>query len=355
MKNKWIKMPICRWLTVVLFSLIFKSNVYTQYTCNYCSQADVDAYNSGSFVGSIFVSGSDITNLDAFSEIQTSFSSVVIFSNPLLTDITGLRNLKDAVGSLKILDNPILEKIDLESFQASIELKNNDEVDSLILPSWYLYSLEIQDNESLKYIEASSANGNPVQNIAIVNNPSLEELFFPPEMTTMNSLTISNNPSLTNVDGLRYFSTYNGAINITDNISLNKYCGLWNVVAEDIYFPTNITGNLTNPTNLQILQTGSCGNFIRDLVGYSTLGEALNGIDDYSYIYVARDVELGDPVILPGNKKLTFIIQPSVTMRMDASFTNNAIFINHGSLRFINGNTLTNNGTFAITGEVIFE
>src|SRR6187397_220337 len=69
------------------------------------TQAQVDAFNYTEVNGTIFVfGGNSITNLNGLSEL-TKCNSLIISSNPVLTNIIGLANLVSVKDDLAIVNN----------------------------------------------------------------------------------------------------------------------------------------------------------------------------------------------------------------------------------------------------------
>lgn len=322
--------------------------------CNFCSQADVDAYNLGGFVfGNIYISGPDITNLDALSPLRTLVNGdLIIYNNPLLENTDGLSlfevQLNETSNNFSIYNNPKLKRINLPSLDTSIDsISNNNSLDSISIRST---SVNIMNNDSLSYFATTAASATP-DDFTFIGNPFLKEIIFSPTLSSIGSCTISD-AQIKNLDGFANLTSIED-LTLTDNANLQFYCGLHEVLLNDLNTSITLTSNFRNPTNEEILHEGTCGNFVRNGVGYSTLTEALSGAHDHSFIYVAKDYVIDSTTIFSSGIQRTLIIHQNTTLTFDAPFTNEGIVINHGTLEMLTGSLFTNAGAFVNTGLLI--
>jgi hypothetical protein len=323
------------------------SSAYSQ-TCNICSQADVDNYvldPSGLHLSNLYISGSDITNLDGLNGIKNIFlGSLRIYDSPILEDVDGLSQLEQVTYNVVISNNPLLKSIEGLS-SLIISLSTYDGTTSQIVT----HGLEIVNNDMLDTIHLPAYIEDQ---ILITNNELLSHLDFPAITSSNGIYTISDNPTLKNLDGLAQIPAIS-QLTIMNNTNLYGYCGLNKIVFNDINAPISLSGNLVNPSNQEILYEGTCGNFVRNFTGYPTFTEALLGAKDHEFIFVARDHTIDVTTTFPATQNQTLVIKPYVTLRFNAPFTNESIVINHGTLEMINGAQLTNKGALVNTGMLI--
>lgn len=347
------RIPLVKVFAVFIFLLY--SGITSAQTCNICSQDDVDNWTQV-FSNALYISGNDITNLDGMSELDFSLGNVWIYDNPNLTNINGLTNFRQAGGSVQIYNNPLLEKIvELPKFEGcfGLEIRNNSSLDTINLPSYVDNRYRIKNNASLLFIDISSSLN--LERVEVSNNPILSTIVFPSDVTTIDSVTIVNNGSLTNIDALSKLTTFTQGIKIQDNSLLKDFCGLYSIIVNNPIAIPDISGNLKNPLNQEIIGYGSCGNFKRNTIGYETLQEALASAEDYDFIHVARDFKIETPFTLSGEENYTLVVDPTIKLTFDAPFTNEGIIINHGTLHMINNNPFINQGSIIVTGSLISE
>lgn len=355
-KTTMIKLQLFNALLTVLLCLLIGSSAHSQSgPCNICSQEDVDNYVPSVFFP-VRISGDDITNLDGLSGlVDIPLGVLEIWDCPLLENTDGLSALFRVGKGTLILDNPLLERINMpllqysnvnEFFHDGIEIRNNGSLDSISMGSLDGTNVILENNESLKSFESNNGDG---ISLTITGSLDLSEIIL---ANTLDTVYISGSNELQNLDGFGEVTNVN-KMTFTDNPSLNLYCGLNNVVMNDLNTEINLSGNLKNPSNEEILLEGSCGNFVRAFIGYETLAEALDGASDHSFIFVPRDFTFDTPLTFSGMEKHTLVIQPNVTMTFSAPFTNQGIVINHGTLEMLTGAVFTNSGAFVNTGMLI--
>ena len=171
--------------------------------------------------GSVFISGADITNLNAFSHISSIGGGLTIQDNPLLTSLTGLNallNVGDITGSAVIISgNPVLTNLSAFSSLANVK------------------DLIITNNAALTSISGLS-NLVAAYSIGITNNALLTSLNGLNGLTSTNSISITNNPLLVDLSGLNGITTIFYSINISSNVLLTSLNGLNNLTAITYYY-----------------------------------------------------------------------------------------------------------------------
>ena len=316
-----------------LLGLCFINTAFSQ-ACTICSQAEVDNY-VGDLSGNVVISGPDITNLDALSDNIPCFLclfSFTLIDNPVLIDISGISQFGNYPSANFIIENnPLLETIDfpfLTQLESYFRIKGNASLDTINIPKLVVEELTIENNTSLVYIGLS-------------------------EDVLTSNFTIDNNASLENLDWIVDLEDSTVSLVISNNAKLLFYCGLRDRILNDPMADITISGNLKNPSFGEILLEGSCGNFVRGLIGYPTLSEALIGANEHDFIYVERSNIIDVSTTFPGTQQNTLVIRPHTTLTFTAPFTNEGIVINHGTLEMISGTTFTNSGAFVNTGLLI--
>lgn len=362
-------------ITLIIFLCLSGFNTMHGQNCTICSQSEVDNF-SGNLGGHIVISGPDITNLDALADniggSFLSYLSISIINNPVLTDISGI-SLIPLLSNTPVLisDNPLLESVSFPVLTStkSLDILNNVSLDSIYVPEMFCPILKIQNNGALKYIGLSANN---IINSLTIDNTGLDSIDLPEinfslleiqnndalnyiglsANNSINILTIENNATLENLDGMNDFSDFT-TMTISNNTQLRYYCALYDIFLDNPVADITITGNLKNPTYQEIFLEGTCGNYVRNFIGYETLTEALDGANDYDIIFVARDIVVDSPTIFSNIQNQTLFIRPTVNLTFNAPFTNEGIVINHGTVEMMPGATFTNSGVFANTGQLI--
>ncbi|WP_396636077.1 T9SS type A sorting domain-containing protein [Maribacter sp. R77961] len=178
--------------------------------------------------------------------------ALTINLNNSLTDIAALSNLTELRG-LQLSQLPVLTSLEglhnlTEVFGFGIEIRSMDILENL------------NGIRSLNTVSALTINGLDSLN----SLQGLENL-----TTATNLLRIENNPSLTNVDELS--SLFIAPLDVDGNSSLSNFCGLYTLAinSSDAF---NITNNLTNPTQQEIIDNGSCAAVFIDFSGTSFSG-----------------------------------------------------------------------------------
>lgn len=151
---------------------------------NLTTQAAVDRFpkdypGCSRLLNGLFISGSNITNLDSLQQIKHIGFYLIITANPSLTSITGLSNLETVGSDLDISNNPLLQSAEGLSSLKSIggylgiytnyslsSLGNIDQLDYKTITEMY-----IQENQKL-----SICNIPPV--CSFINDPANVDVTF---------------------------------------------------------------------------------------------------------------------------------------------------------------------------------
>ena len=179
------------------------------------SQQDVDNYdyNFGcNAVGELYISGSDIVNLNGLGQI-TSVVNLNLINLPALQDCSGLDNLVTITGNFTI---DAAKPTTLSMLPNLISVGGNFSVITYwFYPPSMLTSLQ-------GFTNLVSIGGN----FEVYNNTSLTQLPSFASLTSVGGINISNNPQLTNLNALSHLTTVNGSIAINYNDTLNSIYGL---------------------------------------------------------------------------------------------------------------------------------
>ncbi len=223
-----------------------------------------------------------------------SFGNLTLNELPVLTSLEGLESLEEG-GSLSFFDCAMLSNLDalgassLE-FVNSIRITDFPSLTSLDF-SWhifdYIIDLNISNNENLTSITGFPQLTSGRGNITIQNNPLLENIDFLSNLGSIgdpfnefsgDALSIINNNSLTNLDGLQSLSSVGNVVRIIDNENLENLDGLSNLMFVPNLF-VSINPNLQSCcgvfpllsegtyTNANIINNGSC-NSVEDVLNF---------------------------------------------------------------------------------------
>jgi len=214
------------------------------------SQSDIDSYpvNYGCSVipGTLTIYGSDITNLNGLSQLN-SVGNLNIGLVPNLLDYSGLDNLTTVAGNLDIsgstasniivfpglltiggsLSFPSISATTVSGFSALTTIGGN---------------LLIQNTANLNAFIGFDALLTIGISVGINSNVALTQLPTFGSLTSIGAnLQISNNSLLQNLDSLETLTSINGHLELTDNAVLTSLSGLIGV--------TSINGNLNLNAN----------------------------------------------------------------------------------------------------------
>lgn len=225
------------------------------------SQAQVDAFPSNypgctAILGSLYIVGSNITNLSPLSQIISINGNLIIASNTNLTNLNGLQNLQSIGGAVNIVGNsmlPSLSPFNPTSIGNNIQIGQNAILNSIELNnvSNSITGLSINDNPlliSFQMHNLSSISLSSFGQFLIYENPLLNQI----ELNNLTNLNIwqllIENCGLVSLD---FLSGVNGTIEIfqiIDNPSLSNF---GNISLNITSFLNIINNDLL--TNLQVL------------------------------------------------------------------------------------------------------
>jgi len=175
------------------------------------SQAEVDAFNCTSVDGDLTISGNNISNIAALSDLENVSGKLIIRNNPNLADIKPLTSLT-SVGSLIVVNNTLIRTLN--------GLFNLSNIDG---------NLSIKGNAALVNF-AGIGPFRKVLNLEISNNPELENIDGLDKLVEADVILINDNVKLQNVDGLsRLRMLTHMQITMNGNSSLQNCCGLYNL------------------------------------------------------------------------------------------------------------------------------
>jgi hypothetical protein len=300
------------------------------------TQAQVDGFAATEVNGKITVTGAAITNLNGLSEL-TKCHSLIISSNASLTSIIGLANLESVKDDLIIRNNASLST--LVGFSSLITvgtaapdalvIENNDNLLNVdgFLGLTFAHSLKIDGNNKLADLDGLSVLVEVDDFFIISNNPALTNLDGLSSFTTVSSaggnLTIDNNDALTNVDGLSSVTGLAGLV-IKNNAAITNLDGLSNldftvfggITIENNAALTNVDGlsNAGTTGDLKIINNPSLAN-----------------VDGLSGIVVINAIDARHSLIIKDNSSLT---------NLDG--LSNLTRVGDGNLEINNNDALTN-------------
>ncbi len=232
----------------------------------FSSQAQVDNFPIN-FPGcthlpsSVYISGPDITNLDALSQVTSIGGNLQPYNNPLLTDISGLSNVTGGVVGLDIFNNPLLA--------------------------------------SLNGLGGITSTGG---SLTVVNNPALTSLEgLEGIQSVAGGLAVTNNPSIFNLTGLDGLQSVSGGFSIAANSSLTSLTGLEGLNTTGLTFYIGNNPMLTSLTPL--IGLNSIGGPL--VVSDCPLITSLSGLDNIAPGSITN-------LFLSGNSDLSFCEVPSI-------------------------------------------
>jgi len=234
----------------------------------------------------LYVTGSDITNLDGLAGLTYVETRLAIYENPNLTDIGGLSAIA-GTGQLSLRDNTSLTNLDGLSSLTHVDgdlqiirnpaLTNLDGLSSLSQIDGYLLlngNPELTRIDGLSSLTHIGANLNILLSHALTNldgltsltslggklllrqNHALSNIDGLSALTSIEStLLISDNDALIQVDGLRALTSVGGAAIIENNDSLMNLGGLSALIS--------VNGNLEIRNNDSLIHLDGLSNLVR--------------------------------------------------------------------------------------------
>ena len=212
-----------------------------QEACNICpigdvlltTQAEVDDFNCVTVLGNLSITGTDITNLNALSVLESVQGNFQVEATDL-SNFDGLENLTSISGLVSVQNNSLLENMSgLSSLSGSIET-------FFVVGNPLLNSLGIENVSEIRAFLNISENNSLIDLTGLNNITSIgNEL----PVSGDQYLTISNNASLESLDGLQGLGNLNdGAFIIFSNPSLTSIEGIANLdptTVQEVIISTN--------------------------------------------------------------------------------------------------------------------
>ncbi|MDR6806200.1 hypothetical protein J2Y45_003392 [Dyadobacter sp. BE34] len=253
----------------LLISICFFSQYANAQSCDvsdFTSQQQLDNFkiqNPGckTILGSVTITGADITNLNGLSNITRVIGDVTIVNNPTLPNMNGLGALTDINGRLTINNNSLLSNVDglgaLTNIYDGIDIDGNQSLTDLsgLQSLSYVGSyLRVVYNPVLTSVEVFNKITSVTYFLSVGANPKLESLSGLRNITTASSISIALNDKLPNLDGLNSLTNTTGYLYIGYNPLLTNLQGLSRLKSIGDYL--NITNNnaLTSLTGLDSLE-----------------------------------------------------------------------------------------------------
>lgn len=274
------------------------------------SQAEVDAFTCTVIGGDLTISGSNITNLESLNSLKSIDGSLFIIGNAHLSSIDGLGQLTFVDGILEIRNNTQL--INLDGLSSLVSVK-------IMYPGFT--SITISDNPALISISGLKSLTSTPGTWQIENNASLPNLDglsltqIGSSDTRSVSLIINGNAVLANIDGLSALNSvggyYFGMVDIENNPSLTNVNGLSSL--------TTISGGFN--AGLTIINNVS-------LTNVDGLSSLTNIASSQGYIYIQDNPNLTSgcalfPIL--HNRKLTGFPLTVIISGNGAGFTEEEI------------------------------
>jgi len=215
--------------------------------------------------GGVYISGSNITNLEGLSSLHSITGDLGIYNTTGLTNLIGLGNLNSLGGKLIINLNKALINLEglnkLTTIGEYVDIQENDalaSLDGLNNLTAIEHYLFIYNNNSLTTISGLNNLKSIGYYLNINSNALLENLDGLSNLESIGqSLIIMNNNSLVNINGLSSL-TSTGSLSISSNTALNNLCGIRPLIGNNGNSGNfNITSNSFNPT-LQDIKDNNC-------------------------------------------------------------------------------------------------
>jgi hypothetical protein len=203
--------------------------------------------------GSLWIWCNDVLpNVDGLSGI-TAVSSLLVHSNPELTNLNGLENLAGGGGeNVSVRDNPTLTSLEglrnITALFGSVYIENNGSLESLegLRSLTGARSLLVAENDALCTLHGLESLEVLGDGLGIRDNSSLESLFgLADQIEIGDSIYISGNDQLVDLTGLEGVTHVPRNLVVMDNPSLIGLNGVQNLSA--VEGVVNITGNGSLP------------------------------------------------------------------------------------------------------------
>lgn len=224
------------------------------------SQSEVDNFNCTSVTGNLWISGSDITDLDGLSGLNSVGNRLDISNNDALANINGLSALTSMSENSIIRNNDALTNVDGLSALTSVDdldisdnavLTNVDGLASLTSVKYVLY---ISENPALTNISGLVSLTSIGDDLIIFRNDALTNVDGLESLTSIGGrLVIGGNYALTNINGLASVTSFGGWLVISDNFVLTNVDGLASIASVGGWLIISNNDGLTNIDGLAAL------------------------------------------------------------------------------------------------------
>ena len=284
------------------------------------TQAQIDSFpitnpNCSEIQGVVYITGSDITNLNGLSSIVSVGTDLYIRNTSALASLSGLNNLTHVGHEISIGNNALLTSLDglggLAFIGYAFELEYNpslinlDGLNSLTSIGGYL---KITDNSALMSLSGLNALSTIGGTLNISNNPLLHSLSGLENLTsTGDGLILSMNSSLTSLDSLSALTSIGGTLWIQDNHLLRGLAGLDNIDANSI---TDLT--ISDNDSLSTCEVLSVCKYLSSPNGNVVVQNNSAGCNDAAEIESACQAISTPEKVFPGS----FIIFPNPADQM---------------------------------------
>lgn len=211
---------------------------------NFNTQEEIDSFQTNYpgctiIEGDVTILGSDITQLNGLSLVETIEGNLEVYYCDVLVDFSGFESLETVNGNFRIEINAGLVDLtgleNLETIGGNLEIWVNDELTSLIgLSSLNSIGggLEIMENIDLVNLSGLESLVSIGGDLNIQNNYDLENISALGSLIAIeNDIIFYNNSSLQNLDGLSGVSSIGGALTIKNNEALTDLQGLNNLTS----------------------------------------------------------------------------------------------------------------------------
>ncbi len=250
----------------IVISLFFCFNGHSQCPSNsitFSTQAELDAfpndYPNCVGMGAYVNIDSAVTNLQGLNQL-TSIGGLRILETTALENLSGLENLT-SVGKFYIKNNTALKNFNglggLTIVEEDFEVRENpalENFEGLESLTTIEDRIDIVGNDTLESIAGLENLTDVGGNVLILDNKFLKSLNGFDNLTFIRSLTISNNISLLNVEGLNNLTSISFELYLSGNDAMENLNGLESL--DSIMWSLKILGNdsLVNFEGLSSLQ-----------------------------------------------------------------------------------------------------
>jgi len=205
-------------------------------------QTPENAVSINSASGEIRVKTPEVFDYEKINLIE----AVVQVSNGIMNEIANLSI------SLNDLDDDLVDEKGI--FRGDVTLSTQSELESFMESDYHTIDgdVTISDDPNLEGITdmAKLLSLTTITGVLKIDNMlNLLDLSGLDNISSLGGITISNNWGILDVNGLLNVTTCNGPILITDNTSLEYFCGLQPLLKSGNFSDTfSVTNNMLNPT-----------------------------------------------------------------------------------------------------------